>query len=250
MIRFLAAFSHAAPTALGYDPTIERIVVDADSVKLDPAKIDTKTKPKIQYIIKVGKKKKYQTTRCLFDYKADALRGRGTRVWEVFPVDEPTTRLVLKDVWLDGKSEGSLWAELKTAVQHNPEDQELFNAHFLTHLYGAEVPAIGGKLEKSDIVDLLTIGLPTVQPQRESITHTGSGRVFSVGQPAVVPRPVKSIKDKLAALVVSPRKHYRELFEQVCIVYHNLTEVPTMFTALCHTVKGTFDFARVNVPYV
>ena len=56
----------------------------------------------------------YRTRRLLSNIGADAVKGRGTRVWEVRELDsegkERSTPLVLKDVWIDSdrKSEGAI----------------------------------------------------------------------------------------------------------------------------------------------
>lgn len=221
-------------------------MVDAEHNKLDPTTITKSTKFTIQYRIQLGDKT-YQTTRSLFDFRADALCGRATRVWEVFLipddstslVPDPNTRLALKDMWLDGESEGALWQKLETAVKKNPQDKEIFDSYFLTHVHGAEVPVNGGILDKLKITHLLTVLLPTLPSQRSSKTHEGSLRASAVGQAAIVPeKTVESFGKRLSKFPLTRRKHYRDVFKQVCKVYHDLTDIHQMFTALFHIVKG------------
>lgn len=216
-------------------------MVDANNDELDPAAITDGTEYAIQYQIKVGSKR-YQTTRCLFSYKTDALRGRATRVWEVFLITPVKLRnpskLVLKDVWLDGPSEGDLWKQLKAEVANNPEDKRIFEAHFLTHVHGEKVHVVPSTLEKSKILDFLFVIVPSIQCEREVNTHTGSTNATTVGQPAVVPPTTAPLYEKLEEFCIRARTHYREVFSQVCEVYHDLMELPTMVKTLCHTVQG------------
>lgn len=47
------------------------------------------------------------------------------------------------------------------------------------------------------------------------------------------------VRRKKSSILVpnNARAHHRDVFEQVCEVYHDLTELPKMFRALSHVVK-------------
>ena len=84
---------YADTTQLGWDPTMERV-----STRHHVGQVD--------YIIKF-RNVRYRTVRLISDIGAEAIRGRGTRVWEVRQLnkndEEDPTPLVLKDSWADAQ---------------------------------------------------------------------------------------------------------------------------------------------------
>lgn len=69
----------------------------------------------------------YRTKRVISNFAADAIRGRGTRVWEVVQLDEKQNEidevLVLKDSWIDADRlrEGDILHKI-----HNSHPDNLF----------------------------------------------------------------------------------------------------------------------------
>ena len=105
---------YAETTQLGWDPTMERVSPRHHIGQ-------------VEYIIKCCDVK-YRTVRLISDIGAEAIRGRGTRVWEVRRVrgedtpDDPTP-LVLKDSWVDAdrEPEGKILASIRKAVKKLPD---------------------------------------------------------------------------------------------------------------------------------
>ena len=100
---------YADPTQLGWDPTMERV-----STRHHVGQVD--------YIIKF-RDVRYRTVRLISDIGAEAIRGRGTRVWEVRQLnkndEEDPTPLVLKDSWVDAdrEREGHILATIRETAQ-------------------------------------------------------------------------------------------------------------------------------------
>ncbi|KAI6046786.1 hypothetical protein EDC04DRAFT_1249602 [Pisolithus marmoratus] len=99
LIHFFCSVAFANDQELGWDPTIRRVCVGG----------------KYQYDITVntdeGKVLVYETTRVISDFTADALRGPGTRVFEVRlksqdgKLVKDTELAILKDSWRDCDSD-------------------------------------------------------------------------------------------------------------------------------------------------
>ena len=84
----------------------------------------------------------FRATKILSSYGAEPLRGRGTRVFEAFELDErgqkKGTAVVLKVIWIDNDRarEGSILAQLYVA---DAEDKKLLKTYFLTAVRDGDV---------------------------------------------------------------------------------------------------------------
>ena len=142
MIRLISSLAYANVVKLGYDPTMELFWKD----------------DKWNYQITIERKdnhrkvvtKVYKTIDIIADMSSD-LRGRATRVYEAYDVEDPDSSVVIKDSWLDvdRPKEGDTLSE----ILYNASDDE--KAMFLTVLIHGVV-AIDGREDLTQ--DLLMNG--------------------------------------------------------------------------------------------
>jgi hypothetical protein len=100
LVYFFAALATASYEQLGWDSSVERVLIRDASID----------QFQIQYRFRVGDKR-YQTVKCLADFRANDIVGRATRVWEVTEIRQHADRewkpvgppCVLKDIWMDAK---------------------------------------------------------------------------------------------------------------------------------------------------
>ena len=168
VIRTFASLAFGSNEYLGYDPTITRVLVD-DQPQYD-----------IQVVDKV-----YRTTDVLSNFGADAIIGRGTRVFKVYDKEDPNkTPRVLKDAWVevDRSREGQILENLFAKIKSEGGEDKLRDAkqYFLTsvtwgdvEIKGAldntkELIMRGGDLLKEDPMQLLVGNLTRDMPSHRS----------------------------------------------------------------------------------
>ena len=102
MVDFIFRISFATEQELGWDTSITlyrpRPLIAPNEVQYD-IKVRDDAK---------GTTRTFRTRRLISSIGADALRGRGTRVWEVVELKngkEGTSKHVLKDAWVDVERE-------------------------------------------------------------------------------------------------------------------------------------------------
>ena len=92
MIRLISSLAYANVAKLGYDPTMELFWKrDKWNYKITIKGKDNQGK----FVTKV-----YETTDIIADMSSN-LRGRATRVYEACDVENPDTKVVIKDSWVD-----------------------------------------------------------------------------------------------------------------------------------------------------
>ncbi|KAJ3552851.1 hypothetical protein NM688_g3934 [Phlebia brevispora] len=94
VVEFFLRTMFAEPVDLGWDPTIQRV------------RVNKEYRFRITVQLEDGQKRFFETISQLSTEKADALRGRGTRVWKSTEVTRTGRRMnkppvVLKDTWID-----------------------------------------------------------------------------------------------------------------------------------------------------
>jgi hypothetical protein len=165
MIRFVTSIAFANESELGWDPTIqrERITEQVHSSpggsSLEPEREQVAaTRYRITVHTRPVEDDGHERTRIIFDYGADALRGRGTRVFEArrlednVEVGEP---VVIKDVWVDDDREREDRILSQLLNDADDKDKELVKKYFLTVLTCGYV-IISGKVDHTR--DLITRG--------------------------------------------------------------------------------------------
>ena len=92
MVRLISSLTYADVAKLGYDPTME-LFWSRDKWNY---KITVTGKNKHGNIVT----KDYKTTDIIADMSSN-LRGRATRVYEACDVENPDSKVVIKDSWVD-----------------------------------------------------------------------------------------------------------------------------------------------------
>ncbi|KAI5993484.1 hypothetical protein EDD15DRAFT_2529981 [Pisolithus albus] len=228
LIHFFCSLAFANEQQLGWDPTVQRVCVEGEP----------------QYNITVctdeGKETVYQTTKVISDFSADAMQGRGTRVFQVRltlqngqPVHNAEP-LVLKDSWreVDRFREDEILVQIFDGLGKKYGTKEASDArkYFLTVLAAGDV-MVHGKKDKTtsllhDSKDLPPgFGLhplPADDTPKCKPTRTGEGLtpIFSC-----VPPSVKKSQ-------IHHRIHYRLVFKEVCEPIHDLKRLDTVFKVL------------------
>jgi hypothetical protein len=135
LINIIAMLVSADEVALGWDPTIIRGFHDDGKRYFDITVQD-----------KNSGDKTYRTSEILFSYGADALRGRGTRVFEGNLLKDGVPSgpsVAIKDAWVDcdRKREAMILADFYSEA--NEADKQLIRQYFLTVLAHGDVVIAG-----------------------------------------------------------------------------------------------------------
>lgn len=249
LVQFVLAFLYAPKAAMGLDESMSCIW---DGQKT--------TVP--QYLITVRSAehpdavKKYQTTRLISACCAEAIRGRGTRMWEVKEVKrgkmtgEP---MMLKDSWIDSDRPREEVVIKKISGDakrfENPEDKDLLQQSL-------PKPVIAGDVWIGDDVDITICGRertfgslsrfnlvrPPVAYNTDSSTDTEP-----TPPPAGSSVPTASVQGNVAhhngatekpVAVCRSKTHYRVVFSEVCEVLHEIDSLPDILYTLCKVCEG------------
>jgi hypothetical protein len=135
LINIITMLVSADEAALGWDPTIIRGFRDDGKRYFDITVHD-----------KNSGDKTYRTTEILFSYGADAIRGRGTRVFEGNLLKDGVPSgpsVAIKDAWVDydRKREAAILADFYSAADE--ADKQLIRQYFLTVLAHGDVTISG-----------------------------------------------------------------------------------------------------------
>ncbi|KAI6016905.1 hypothetical protein BKA83DRAFT_4329397 [Pisolithus microcarpus] len=234
LIHFFCSLAFANEQQLGWDPTVQRVCVEG----------------KPQYNITVctdeGKETVYQTTKMISDFSADAMQGRGTRVFQVRltlqngqPVHNAQP-FVLKDSWreLDRAREDEILVQIFDGLGKKYDTKKVSEArkYFLTVLAAGDVIVDGKKDKTASLLrdadelppDFGLHRLPADDLPEWKPTRTGEGLAPNF---SCVPPSVKKSK-------IHHRTHYRLVFKEVCEPIHDLKRLDTVFKILMDVHKA------------
>lgn len=199
---------------LGWDPTVDRIIGNGE----------------IQYEFKIGKRC-FVTTRPLATFGADAMVGRGTRVYEAR--DEDGIIVAIKDSWRDDdrEPEGRILemifkdirdkfgeGEAKAAERYFVGVRDYEDVHISHEIDKTLHPGEGG-----DWVDINDQPILSERRHSPSIGHIPSGTV----------RRAPRQSDKI------PRRiHARTVFRDVGIALMDVTRLADCFSCLSDAGRG------------
>ena len=220
---------------MGFDPTIKRVPRSqlSDDAAFDITLEDPAT----------GRSAIYRTTRIIADYGAEALRGRGTRVWAVYDTKDTLKRpRVLKDVWVndDRQREDQVLSDIRDGLSGDPEREHLA-AHFLTKEMDADVLVDsqhdntyhlirgGHKLAVQEYIWAVEPPPKPIRSATLSTTSTGN-----------IPTPQET-PPKAEDLLDHQRQHYRVIFTEVGIALADLTNFEDIFTAISGAIHGGYS---------
>jgi hypothetical protein len=165
VIRLFTSLAFGSLSQLGFDPTVKRVAVNGE----------------IQYVYTLDGRT-YVTMATLFDFRANAAVGRATRVWAVYPKDNPDRTFVLKDLWMysDARPEGEILHQICKKI--NPKYLRFFltvEADTLVH--------IDGSRDRTVILPQILTPMDKPKPDRThdecqpTPTMSGSARNWSMG---------------------------------------------------------------------
>jgi hypothetical protein len=238
LIHLFAGIAYATQLELGFDPTIVRVMHDNT----------------VQYRIDVGGKS-FVTIDTLSDFRADAICGRATRVFKAFEVDRPDVTVALKDVYVDATytTEGDLLHEVfqrmrvekmivGAEVDEFADDDP--RRYFLTVRAHGYVKTDGIEFDNTCTVMMRNHSLPSdclyycPRPSNRSqpspqVSH--SDRAVSVGH---TPCLEYSGIELPIAKNVSPRMHYRIVFNELGCTIHDLELLSDIFQSLHGATQG------------
>lgn len=246
---------YAEPHEVGWDPTIKHATDDKGVILCDDS---GRPRLDISVMSEDGEIFDYRTTKLISDIGANALRGRGTRVWEVKKLEkgrECGDPMVLKDSWIDEdrRQEGHTLKSLKTLreVDKNlkPEAREFvqnaLNEVFLTMICHGNV-LINGKPDHTRRLMTRGKGIPLnckrflLQPARNTGVLTVATRRSKAPQTGLGDhRTIEEHKGPLVKnLTYHPKLHYRIVFKEVCQPLYALRSLADVLELLAQATLG------------
>ncbi|KAJ7031674.1 hypothetical protein C8F04DRAFT_1397182 [Mycena alexandri] len=255
LIRAVATFAFASPEKLGFDTTVSQFRDDLG---------------RVQYKICL-KGETYFTIRPLTDYRADAIRGRATRVWLVHPEGEPDVFYVLKDVWVpeDSVTEGDqlrlLHEVLASVESSSTPDTRHPSEYFLTVVDDGFVSTLdetedntlsimGGKTIPVDAPLVpRTTEQKVVKPNAASGSHKmasskhGRTETLRYENSGLAPSPPPGAVTPGKRKQYEHRTHYRIIFKEVGISIYDLESIPQVMKALADAIEGLKVLHRLGL---
>ncbi|KAL0579595.1 hypothetical protein V5O48_002433 [Marasmius crinis-equi] len=232
LIKFVLAISFASDEEMGYDPTVQRVVMKKEVVY------------DYQVTGSYGEVFWYRTKKCLCNYQSLRISSRAIRVWEVDVLDsdkepvyddknEPLTA-VLKDYWipLDATQESVTQEKIKKAYQENKPKRspEINPSDYLMTILHDIIVQVAGRDDTSQLY--LRNGIPSdykdfrlvqtdLPPQRTKSSNmngtnsklrngTGGGHVEGGREARKFDQPRRGRRR-----VYEPRKHCRLVFKEI-----------------------------------
>jgi Fungal protein kinase len=226
LIDIVSRVVSADEAALGWDPTIIRGFDDGGKPYYDIVVHD-----------KTSGEKTYRTSKILFSYGADPLRGRGTRVFEGRLLEDgmPSGHSVaIKDGWVDHdrKREATILADLY--AEADEADKLLIEQHFLTVLAYGDVIVSGQIDHTRDLImrgkdvptssQFLLTNLPPLRSTRGLSTLTYDDSALTRAQ-----RATYRFSDKV---------HNRTVYKEVAAPIYTVKGLAVSFQVLQDTTIG------------
>lgn len=212
------------------------------------------------YIITVrseetGEEVDYRATDILSNSNADALRGRGTRVFKIRQVEngaEIGKELVLKDCWMDADRvrEGTLMADILGDAKGTPQE-ELLNNGLLTVVMHGDVRINGGldrtisKDERKTLFaedSLFLVHRSDVNKEKFSgLLKQGLEKRAAKG--SHLSKSDYIHKSSLGPIMYCPKKHYRIVFQEACKPLFMEDSLCKVFYILVQTCKSAYHLS-------
>ncbi|KAJ3555680.1 hypothetical protein NM688_g2447 [Phlebia brevispora] len=230
VVHFFLSFLFAEPDQLGWDPTMERIGNTNN------------------FFITVGEQKemerRFRTTELLSYAPADALRGRGTRVWKSEEVDANGNILdpgpfALKDTWIDSSrtKEGEILETVRgfgsTAKERQMMEKGTLSVRCHGHVYinGRKDLTLREDKQKDDANH-------TLFEMKQEKRTAGSKRVkayqnrIDKGSPVDTPPPPTERIPQY-----NQKVHYRIVYAEVGTPLHCVKSANAAYKAICQVLQ-------------
>ncbi|EKM52665.1 uncharacterized protein PHACADRAFT_261246, partial [Phanerochaete carnosa HHB-10118-sp] len=234
VVEFLLCVAFAEEHQLGWDPTIKRLP-PTPIYPLPRYEITVRDTLRDEVV-----ERTYRTKDLIWNYGADAFRGRGTRVWSVVEVDadgnEGTDLYILKDSWadVDREREGHINQLIHSRVAKQGEElaPEVYDRFFMqVHAFGDVY--IGSRVDRTDSfkVDRSGEELPSRGTLTVLVRTDDEGNPQDVKLPRRgVPIVTRSIRPQEPVLRYSHKVHHRTVFKDAG---NDLLEVDTLVDVYC-----------------
>ncbi|KAF8501187.1 hypothetical protein JB92DRAFT_882570 [Gautieria morchelliformis] len=220
-IHFALSFCFATEIQMGWDPTIERLSTgSSEEYKIE---VQDKVTGKVVYV---------KTVELIADFGADAVRGRGTRVWKALSRQSDGTdmHVVVKDVWIDADRvrEGDIRTMLEERASNDKTNKDKIAKHFVTVLFSGNV-LIDGQID--DTFDFIQRGheIPPDSDELQLRVHKSNGIAISVSTGGL---PITYPTMPFFRRVYGPKAHYRLIFAQVAQPIYSIRTLPQFFLAM------------------
>lgn len=199
--------------------------------------------------------KQYQTIRLISAIGAEAIRGRGTRMWEVKEVKKGKlvgASRMLKDLWIDSDRprEDAVIKKIFDDAKRlgNTEDRYTLQQSFLE-------PIIAGDVWIGNDADSTIDRRPGAhRPSKFSlvrppVTYNTDSSASSSTEATPPPTTPSSNGPAKKPAAYHSKTNYRIVFSEVCEVLHEITSLPDILYTLCKVSEGTLHVpSRVFVP--
>jgi hypothetical protein len=232
---------YADPAQLGWDPSIIR--------RLCPIT------HKVQYDITIHPRDAppvtYRTKEMISNIGAEALRGRGTRVWkavklvkEVGNVEvlEDVSAVVIKDSWVDSdrKREGRILEEIRASTDSDSATREFLDRHFLTVICYGDV-LIGGEADTTDMLQRRGKAVPSGHGKLRLNLKAYRGARGQIPVVNATPEPGPSTRNAQGMgdfVEYAAKVHHRTVFAEVGVPIQAIGSLSDVFEALGSLVPG------------
>jgi hypothetical protein len=230
LISIFASLSFARDVDLGWDPSIQRVLMD-EKMCYEITMHETRDEQIVENV--------YRTFEVVSDVGAVGLRGRGTRVFLAYLLDENEAvgdPVVLKDVWADitRPREGQNREALLKAA--NKQDCEVLKTHIMTVLASGDVlvdgkpDSTGEMLRDLSLPDRATFRLQRAAiPPRKSYLGDGNNSQWDYAFQHA-PHPLH--------LTYPDKVHHRVVFKEIGTPIDTLPNLKDVRVVLTDIVKG------------
>ncbi|KIJ07933.1 hypothetical protein PAXINDRAFT_139592 [Paxillus involutus ATCC 200175] len=236
LIHLVCALAFADEEELGWDPTIQRVLVEGET-RYDITFQEKEESPAV-----------YRTIAIISDFGADAMMGKGTRVFKAYlksrqgkAVSAPVEHVVIKDSWRDPdrEREDQILQQVLEDVRttQGADAAEDARKYFLTVLRGEDI-SINGRTD--DTLCLLHgETVPDGCPWREVLLDRNSSRrphVSSVGD--MPDSPFRGVTPAPGSGMIQNKQHFRLVFDEVCQPIFEFKSLHDVLKTLLHAVAG------------
>lgn len=200
--------------------------------------------------------KQYQTIRLISSVGTEAIRGRGTRMWEVKEVKKGKlvgASRMLKDLWIDSdrpREDAVIKKIFHDAKRlENTEDRYTLQQSFLE-------PIIAGDVWIGNDVDSTIDRRPGAhRPSRFNlirppVTYNTDSSASSSTEAISPPTKPFSGEQAKRPITYHSKTHYRIVFAEVCEVLHEMTSLPDILYTLCKVSEGMFHVPPAHLPLI
>jgi hypothetical protein len=190
----------------------------------------------------------YRTEGILSDFAADALRGRGTRVFKARMLNPNTTEVegdpvALKDVWVDHDRDSEGEIRRKIEEEANDEDKPRIRQYLMTVLHHGDV-LVNYKRDHTRDLILRHAEVPSVDrfTLRRKMDQPES--IMSTGSLPMVDAPGQARACYASYYQYSPKVHYRVVYKEVARPLYTIESLAIVFQSL---IDGTIGMPLSSV---